>query len=447
MKKLLMMTTAIAGFAMLSAPASAAIDLDLGGHFRGYVMQADNDLSTTNVYEKEFRRDTELHVTGETTLDNGLTVGAHMEFRIADNLPGKDSVATDEVYAYFSGAWGRVNLGVEDGAAYLLQVSAPSADANVDGIAPTIAGADYAGTAVDGYDITGAALGAATATTIVGENTLSATAAPGTSYNFGNYKHATGARQERITYMTPKFNGFQAGVSYAVKAGDIASTTGAMSATKTAGELKNLYELGARYDGEYQGFAFNLGAGYSDNSLAAPNSVPAAGTLSDRRDGVKGYNLGANVMFQNFSLGGAYLVSETNVSALIVDTDLTSVRNADVEGETYVIGAAYDNGPYHVGVSYLDQTVTRDAISNTLASDANNRAYTGAEKNFDRLTLGGGYSFGPGITFRGSVAWGEVETKGKAVAAPAGGTVINPDGGTYAKRDFTQIAIGTDVKF
>ena len=33
----------------------------------------------------------------------------------------------------------------------------------------------------------------------------------------------------------------------------------------------------------------------------------------------------------------------------------------------------------------------------------------GYEEKADRLTVGGGYSFGPGMTFRGAVAWGEKE--------------------------------------
>ena len=41
---------------------------------------------------------------------------------------------TEESYLYFSGNWGRLNLGRENGAAYLLQVAAPSADPNIDGM-------------------------------------------------------------------------------------------------------------------------------------------------------------------------------------------------------------------------------------------------------------------------------------------------------------------------
>jgi hypothetical protein len=54
-------------------------------------------------------RDTEVHFTAETTLDNGLTVGFHTE--LEDDQ--QDSFGVNESYAYFSGAWGRVNFGAE----------------------------------------------------------------------------------------------------------------------------------------------------------------------------------------------------------------------------------------------------------------------------------------------------------------------------------------------
>ena len=91
-----MMTTAIAGVAMLSAPASAAIDLDLGGYFRGYVVDVNND--TANLQDTEFHRASEIWVDGETTLDNGLTVGTHVEFDVDENGAEADAVTADEVY-------------------------------------------------------------------------------------------------------------------------------------------------------------------------------------------------------------------------------------------------------------------------------------------------------------------------------------------------------------
>ena len=157
MKKILLAGTAIVGAAILASPAQADLKIDLGGHFRGYGVFADNDetggAGTSNDLRGfEFKRDMEVHFSGETTTDSGLTVGVHAELDLGNEganesgatvLPAQpgyfsftdnDPNQLDEAYIYFSGGWGRVNFGSEDGAAYLLQVAAPSADSNVDGM-------------------------------------------------------------------------------------------------------------------------------------------------------------------------------------------------------------------------------------------------------------------------------------------------------------------------
>src|SRR5439155_7667047 len=137
MRKLLMCSAAIALGLAVAAPAKAdGIKLDLAGHFKGYVTWLSQD-TPPGVSERHFDilRETEIHFTGETTLDNGLTVGVHHEADLDNEYAGgTDYFATEESYAYFSGAWGRVNFGKEDGANYLLQVAAPSADENYDGL-------------------------------------------------------------------------------------------------------------------------------------------------------------------------------------------------------------------------------------------------------------------------------------------------------------------------
>jgi len=427
MKKLLLVTTAIAGVAFMSAPASAAIDLDVGGYFRGYVVSADND--ATNVYEEEFRRDSELHVSGETTLDNGLTVGAHVEMQIA-NSAAPDSVDADEMYAYFSSGFGRVNLGVEDGAAYLLQVEAPSADSNVDGMVSSINGI---------YESSAANMNLA----VLGTQD---------SFNAGlDYAHRDFSESDRLTYMTPKFNGFQAGVSYTPRP-NVTSAAGAMNegdktasgfvtgGAVTAAQYSDPMEVSARYDGEYQGFGFAVGAAYSTADLEAKTVQDRAANVESywMNDSLDTYNVGANVMFQNFSLGGNYMVAKTGIA---LDDNIAggtvAALSGDIERETYVIGAAYDNGPYHVGASYLNQETTQDGIVATVAANG----LEGATQEADKYTVGGGYSFGPGMTFRGAVAWGEYETK---LSNAAGVAVTGNAAGT---NDFQQITLGTDIKF
>ncbi len=357
MKKVLLAGTALLGLALTSAPAAAELNLDLGGHFRGYGVYADNDAAGAGERHFDLRRDTALHFTGEATSDNGLTVGVHYEAAV-----GADALSTDEAYAYFAGNWGRVNFGREDGAAYLLQVAAPSADSNVDGLRTRIQGFGTVSTDVVALD----------------------------------YDHADFLGTDRLTYLSPKFSGFQAGVSYAPEAADKAAT-GSVGAIGNIGNdtfdtYENLWEVAARWDGEFEGFGLSAGAGYS-TAETQTNVGAIAGNANGDLDT---WNVGLNVAFQGFSVGGAYLNSKEDI------------LGGDVEIKTWVAGAAWDNGPYHVGVSYLDGEVEDTGVT----SDAN------------RWTVGAGYTYGPGMSFRGAVAVGE-----------------------FADEDFTQVTLGTDIQF
>ena len=134
MKKLLLATAALAALATVPARADEpALKLGLGGYVSGYAIYTDQDdtATTDNARQFDFRKDTEVHLTGEVALDNGITAGAHMEL-LADRADGGSTV--EESYMYLSSGWGRINFGEEDGAAYLLQVGAPSADDKIDGI-------------------------------------------------------------------------------------------------------------------------------------------------------------------------------------------------------------------------------------------------------------------------------------------------------------------------
>jgi len=146
MNKLLLGSAAIAGLLLASAPAQAQMELTIGGHSKNYVGWLDQDetAGASNVNEFDIVRESELHFNGESTLDNGLTFG----FQVEMEVDGADDANTiEESYIYLSGTWGRVNFGSEDGAGYLLQVSAPSADSNIDGIRQYIQPVNYGATA------------------------------------------------------------------------------------------------------------------------------------------------------------------------------------------------------------------------------------------------------------------------------------------------------------
>lgn len=392
MKKYLVASTAIIS-ALIAMPAHAELNLDLGGHFRGYGVYADSDAANKNDFE--LRRDTEIHFTGEATSDNGLTVGVHYEAMVGGALE------TDEAYAYFAGNWGRVNFGSEDGAAYLLQVAAPSADSNVDGLRTAIQANDQTGLTTLGILDGPAAVTSMTGYTGVFSNNFG-TNTTANGVRLLDYDHADFQDTDRITYLTPKFSGFQGGVSYAPQAGQktVGNSIAAVGADNSTSTYENLWEVAGRWDGEFEGFGLSAGAGYSTADIQS-----ATGALAGEANGnLDTWNAGLNVAFQGFSVGAAYLNSEADVVGGSLDSD------------TWVIGTAWDNGPYHVGASYLNQNVDRPAAA--------------ADIDADRWTVGAGYTYGPGMSFRGAVATGNV------------------DAGTAATdQDFTQVTLGTDIQF
>lgn len=213
--------------------------------------------------------------------------------------------------------------------------------------------------------------------------------------HFGNGNSEDGSHYstDRLTYLTPKFNGFQGGISYAPKV----SNSRGIEAMEVP-DFENLWEIAARWDGEFNGFGISFGGGYSTSEN------PTSGGREP-----EGWNTGLSISWNQFSLGGAYLSED-------------EIYTDDIETTTWVVGAAWDNGPYHVGASYLAR---KDEVP------------TFGDQDSWKAAIGAGYAFGPGMTFRGAVAFGEA-----ANAETAAGVLT-----AVETTDFTQVTLGTDISF
>jgi outer membrane protein OmpU len=348
MKKLLL-STACATALILSAPAHAAVDgvtLELGGYFTGYVGYQDQQELHSNPVEVDdigWLQDSEIHFTGEAALDNGLTVGAHFEMN-ADNGDGD----IEESYVYFQGDWGRVNAGAEDGVAYLLQVAAPSADSNYDGVRQYVNPFNYGAGVVP----------------------------VGLSSRQGaekwDYAQDPTAYSNKLTYISPVIaDGLQVGLSYApdVEPEGNDSYGFPLQDDDTMGAA---YEGAVRYEGQFDEVGLAIGGGYTLVELE-DNASTAAG-----RDDRDVWNVGLDVDFRDFGLGAVY------------KSDDQENLGEDRERDTIVVGADYTMGAVKIGGSWLNEQ--EDLSAST-------------EIDTDRFTGGAVYEFGPGVTFRGSVSY------------------------------------------
>ncbi len=405
MKKLLA-TAAVCGLVVAGAPAQAEINLDLGGFFKGYGVYSDVDedssLAPVSAREFDIIRNTELQLTGETTLDNGLTVGAHFEVNADGNYA--DAFNVQESYVYFSSGWGRVNFGAEDGAAYLLQVAAPSADSNVDGIRAYVNPVNYA------QAQTAASL--ATAGTILSDSLTNAVLGVNALGTGGiDYDQDATGWADKITYLSPIMNGFQLGLSYTPDVLD-ASNENALNVNDTAGAFGAAFDAAVRYEGTFDNVGYAVGAGYTSVDEEA-SAVAAAGVVNDDRTV---WNVGLDLDVGAFGLGVVYTEDDFG------DIGATATTSRDSE-DTLVVGVDYTTGPFKLGASYLDQDGTANLVGAT--------GTDGIETK--RWTAGVVYTYGPGMTFRGSISQIDHDN----VAGLTNGTSV----------EATSLLLGTQINF
>ena len=128
MKKLLYGTTAlIAAGALASGSAVGAekVSMGVGGYMQAFFVGVDQEDSAgepgADLRDHLVAREGEIIFNGKTTFDNGLQVGAQVQLEA--EVCG-DQI--DESFIFFSGSWGRINIGSENSAAYLMHYSAPA---------------------------------------------------------------------------------------------------------------------------------------------------------------------------------------------------------------------------------------------------------------------------------------------------------------------------------
>lgn len=251
MKTLLLGTTAVVALFSLTTGAQAEggkIQLSLGGYYNGMMAFTDVDLDERSY---KFGSDSEVHVKGELTLDNGMVIGFKTELELEDNS-GDD---VDEVFMYVKGGWGMVEFGQQDGI-----------------------GDHFRSGSVRALDQLGAN---DTETDTVGLVDVTTVNESSTDYT-------------KITYMTPSFSGLKLGISFTPEA-----TRNQRGYTPATEDPKDeIVEFGGVYKREIEGADFTMTSTYviaDDSDLAYD---------------LKEWNVGARVALNDFTFGGSYRNSE-----------------------------------------------------------------------------------------------------------------------------------------
>lgn len=304
MRKILLATSALVAGSAVAASASAAEapTVSLSGGIDIQYVSETNDQSKARVDSLGYLPFmTALIWDVNAEADNGLAYGGRIDWRpTTDNL--------DEIWLDFSGSFGKVVLGNDDGVG----------DDNVPQGGSVLVGS---------FGWTGTYLaGSAAGVGGVGSSTFNS--------GFGTSDAA------KVSYYTPSFGGFSGGVSWTPDSSISGTTTttanlttGAVSSSTADNAFDNHWELMASYSGELAGASVTV-AGLYKNADAS-----AATTNED----VSAWELGTKVGIAGFSIGANYFDNG--------DSNITKGSSADA-GNGYTLGVAYSFGATAVSLGY-----------------------------------------------------------------------------------------------
>ncbi len=248
--RLLLGSTALVGAGILfagTAQAQAPIKVIFGGYTEVGVRAA-TDETNNPAPDQGYNgfMDTELHITAQGTTDSGVIYGSYIELDVySDENNGSSSTNADEANLFFSGNFGRIELGRQDGAEDTMFVGAAVAQAGTGGL-------------------------------------------DGDTTNLASVYHVSYGDSAKATYFSPRVGGFQLGASVTPDQSDNGGRDDNENFT-------NAVTAGANWVGAFSGvdLSFAAVAGYIKN----PGEVtdPQTNSLSnnDEKDWSVGGLLGA----------------------------------------------------------------------------------------------------------------------------------------------------------
>jgi predicted porin len=375
MKKHLLGTTALVAagmFAMVDIAAAQTkvgpIQVSVGGYWAEYVSYTSQDdraavVGTSSGKYTQFDQwsDKEIHFNGRTTLDNGLVVGFRAELEA-----NTEADQIDESFMFLEGRFGRVELGAINNVQYRMGYNAPEAQTRPWSNEGNI------------FNVFGQVSGS-----------------PSFDSNFGTTRSRFFDNDsEKVNYYTPRFEGFQFGVSYIPNSSQ--DRNGGPDPISTA--YSRGYAVGANFVRSFGGFDIAASAGYMQ--WAGPDVVGGSNPDPDQ------WTVGLQLGFAGFKVGGSYGRIEdgrTGTAGTPAAASTAGTGANKVESRAFDVGIMYTFGPAAVSLNYIN-----GKNDDCLASGADAATCQGDDE-FSMLSLGGKYTLGPGVSLEANIWTAKIE--------------------------------------
>jgi outer membrane protein OmpU len=300
--RLLLGSTALAGAGMLFASAASAqeaevggLEVILGGFTEWGINAANHDTLDNNNHNRgyAFFMDNEVILRANGVTDGGIRYGSKVEIEVGSDLDtGPNAVSVDEVGLFFSGGFGRVELGREDGAEDLMFVGAEDAQAGTGGI-------------------------------------------DGDTQNLGQIQFPDMSDDVKATYFTPRIAGFQLGASFAPDGDDNENGLGSNEFIAGGDNRENMIGGGANWVGVLGPVDLTLSAVGMYADVKGGDATQAANGFQNDE---KAWAIGGLLGFGGLSFGVSF-------------NDFEGPTDAD-KGQLISLGLVYGFGPANVSVGW-----------------------------------------------------------------------------------------------
>lgn len=388
MKKILLGTSALIGAATLLAGAALADDpkVTIGGFstFEAGYSKSDFDQNERNV---AFRNANEIHFNVAGKTDQGLGYGAELDLNADINgaggtgnsptTPGQTSSGLNahRTYGYLQGdQWGHVEYGSNDGAARNLKVDASNiarATGGIDGDWVWFADVNQNGAnGGSGGNFVGGA---------GGNKFITAPRLPIENGPANGFANELWSNSTKITYYTPRFSGFQLGVSYAPDLQDRGELTDRL--TNLSPGAGNVWSGGVNYENQFD----QLGVAAAATGESAKSDVNPGGNTNNN---VQAWNAGLKLSYLGFSAAGSY-------------GDWRDSFAADgTKADYWTGGLAYEYQAIGASVTYLGSETKPNGFDN----------------KFQDVSVGVDYKLAPGLTPFVEWTWYDINPTGAGTA-------------------------------
>src|SRR5262245_44625610 len=345
------------GLVVRDATAADGVKLEIGGTYQGAagVVFSENFSSSSDVSGKDlrdyvFKQDVEIKVSGKTTLENGLSVGAYIEL----NAQTDEEDQIDKVYAYVGGSFGEVRFGDNEEAYAEFCYQVPTASDLFGADSPNF---NFSNAGIAGY---------------AGTN--------GTCYGLDD-------NSTKILYFSPSFSGFQFAASFTPDdTEDTRNTTNGAGTRFTNDDGQDSENLSLAVSFQHDFNAVNLvvggGATHSFRKEINPNDTGLA----------RSYNAYAQVGFSDFTFGVASELRE-------------NFGDTGADQWVYGAGGTYEWDEWTVGLGWTHGDYEKAVGANDVGP---------FNADHDVVSLTASYALAEGISIEGVLEYSDYESHNAA---------------------------------